>query len=265
MFPWLKKRTLPAQHYETLQTIDSPLRAGSPQLSALAAPKQKVIFDCDLGGDVDDAFAVALLLTSPEFEVLGLVMDHGNTAKRAQVAGRLLYELGLERQIPIIVGRPTPGIVSQQTGIAGDSHQFIWASGFERVKPASTNAATFIIENLRRYPGEVILFTVGPVCNIQDVVRQDSEALKLAQRVISMFGSFAMGYGGPGTKPDAEWNVRADVKAGQALLASGAKLELAGLDTTTMVKIGVTIQKDELIRRVMDRYLKQNLMRQPAP
>ena len=28
-------------------------------------------------------------------------------------------------------------------------------------------------------------------------------------------------------------------------------------------EIGVTVQKDELIRRIMDRYLKQNLMRQP--
>jgi inosine-uridine nucleoside N-ribohydrolase len=127
------------------------LALGVLSLNALAAPKQKVIFDCDLGGDVDDAFAVALLLTSPEFEALGLVMDHGNTFKRAQVAGRLLYELGLEQRIPIIVGRPTPGIVGQQTGIAGDSHQFIWASGFERVKPASTNAADFIIENLHRH------------------------------------------------------------------------------------------------------------------
>jgi len=313
--------------------------------TAPATPKQKVLFDCDLAGDVDDAFAVALLLTSPEFEVLGLVLDHGNTWKRAQVAGRLLYELGLDDKIPIVVGHPTPGIVGEQTGIAGDSHQFIWGQGFERWKPASTNAAQFIVGNLRRYPHEVILFTVGPVCNLQDVLRQDPEALKLAKRVISMFGSFKIGYGGLGTKPDAEWNVRADVKAGKALLASGAKLTLAGLDTTTMVKlgeadrtrllyrnspltdalcglyilwgsesyarpdptlfdvvplgmvlwpelftsqpahvsvtdkgftelvdgttpnceIGVTVQKDELIKRIMDRYLKQNLMRQPKP
>ena len=309
----------------------------------LGAPKQKVLFDCDLGGDVDDAFAVALLLTSPEFEVLGLVMDHGNTTKRGQVACRLLYELGLEKHIPIVVGRPTPRMVGEQSGIAGDSNQFIWAQGFERVKPVSTDAAKFIIENLRRYPNDVILFTVGPVCNIEDVLKQDPEALKLAKRVIAMFGSFEMGYGGPGTKPEPEWNVRADAKAGQALLASGAKLTLAGLDTTTMVKlgeadrtrllyrnspltdalcglytlwrckeyarpdptlfdvvpvgmvlwpelftsrpahvrvtdkgmtelaadaqpnceIGVTVEKDELIKRAMDRYLKQNLMRQP--
>jgi len=309
-----------------------------------AMQKQKVLFDCDLGGDIDDAFAVALLLTSPEFEVLGLVMDHGNTAKRAQVAGRLLHELGLENDIPVVVGRPTPGLVGKETGLAGDTHQFIWAQGFDHWKPSLTNAADFIIQHLRRYPGEVILFTVGPTCNIQDVLRQDPGALRLAKRVISMFGAFTMGYGGPGTQPEPEWNVRADVGAAKALLASGAKLTLAGLDTTTMVKlgeadrtrllyrhspltdalcglyilwryegyarpdptlfdvvpvamvlwpelftsrpahvrvmddgltrleegsepnceIGVTLQKDELIKRIMDRYLKQNLMRSPA-
>jgi purine nucleosidase len=308
---------------------------------ALAAAKQKVILDCDLAGDVDDAYAVALLLASPEFEVLGLVMDHGHTWGRARVAARLLYELGLDEKIPLVIGRPTPGIVGQHTGIAGESHQFVWGHGFDRWKPASTNAAQFIIDNLRKHPREVILFTVGPVCNIQDVAEQDPEALKLAKRVISMFGSFTMGYGGPGTQAEPEWNVRADVKAGQALLASGAKLTLAGLDTTTMVQlgepdrlrllyrnspltdalsglyilwryesyarpdptlfdvvpigmvlwpelftsrpahvrvtetgmtelvegtapnceIGVTVQKEELIKRIMDRFLKQNLMR----
>jgi inosine-uridine nucleoside N-ribohydrolase len=313
--------------------------------ATLGAPKQKVIFDCDLAGDVDDAYAVALLLASPEFEVLGLVMDHGNTWGRARVAGRLLYELGLEDKVPLVVGRPTPSVVGQHTGIAGESAQFVWGHGFERWKPASTNAAQFIIEHLRKYPHEVILFTVGPVCNLGDVARQDPEALKLAQRVISMFGSFTMGYGGPGTKPEPEWNVRADAKAGQALLASGAKLTLAGLDTTTMVKlgeadrtrllyrnspltdalsglyilwryesyarpdptlfdvvpvgmvlwpelfttrpahvrvtdqgltelvehvppnceIGVTVNQNELLKRALDRYLKQNLMRPPKP
>lgn len=312
--------------------------------SSWAAPKQKIIFDCDLAGDVDDAYALALVLTSPEFEVLGLVMDHGNTWKRGQVAARLLHEVGLEKKIPIVIGRPTPGVVGVDSGIAGDSHQFAWAAGFEAWKPASTNAAEFIIDQLKKHPNEVILITVGPVCNIQDVVQKDPGALKLAKQVISMFGSFEMGYGGQGTKPEPEWNVRADAKAGQKLMASGAKLTLHGLDTTTMVKlgeedrtrllyrnspltdalsglyilwryegyarpdptlfdvvpvaaiiwpdlvttrpahvrvsdngmtevvkdappnceIGVTVNKDELVKRVMERYLKQNLMRPPA-
>src|SRR4030042_6154663 len=84
-----------------------------------SAEKQKIIFDCDLGGDIDDAFAMALILASPEFEVIGLVMDHGNTPKRAKVACRLLYECGLEN-IPVVVGRHTPGIIGEQPEPAGD-------------------------------------------------------------------------------------------------------------------------------------------------
>ncbi len=327
-----------------LPTLLAVALAAVLSASASAAPKQKVLFDCDLAGDVDDAYAVALLLASPEFEVLGLVMDHGHTWGRARVAGRLLHELALADKIPIVIGRPTPSVVGQDTGIAGESHQFIWGHGFELWKPASTNAARFIIETLRKYPTAVILFTVGPVCNIQDVAQQDPQALKLAKRVISMFGSFTMGYGGPGTKPEPEWNVRADIKAAQAFLNAGANPVLHGLDTTTMVKlgepdrtrllyrnspltdalsalyilwryedyarpdptlfdvvpigavlwpelvttrpahvrvndqgltevvegappnceIGVTVNQDEMVKRTMDRYLKQNLMSGPA-
>jgi inosine-uridine nucleoside N-ribohydrolase len=175
---------------------------------------------------------------------------------------------------------------------------------------------------------------------MQDLLKKDGEALKLARRVVSMFGSFYMGYNG-GPIPDAEWNVRADVGAAKQFVNSGAKITYAGLEVTTMVKlgeeermrllyrkspltdalcglyslwryepyakpdptlfdavavgmvlwpelfttrkahikvldggytvideslppnaeIGMTIQKDEFIRRIMERYLKQNLMR----
>jgi len=308
-------------------------------LNTWSADKQKVIFDCDLAGDIDDAFAVSLVLTSPEFEVLGLVMDHGNTAKRAQVACRLLYELGME-QIPVVVGRSTPNVVGQDRGVAPDSNQFIWGEGFDKVKPIAQPAAKFILEKLHQFPDQVILFTVGPVCNLQDVLHEDPEALKLAKRIVSMFGSFYMGYNA-GPIPDPEWNVRADVRAAKVFASSGAKITYAGLDVTTFVQldetnrtrllfrkspltdaicglyslwrfepyakpdptlfdavavgmvlwpelfstrkahvkvidggytvmdesqppnceIGMTIQKDEFIRRIMERYLKQNLMR----
>jgi hypothetical protein len=92
---------------EPSRTILAVALAAVFSAPASAAPKQKVLFDCDLAGDVDDAYAVALLLASPEFEVLGLVMDHGHTWGRARVTGRLLYELGLEQKVPIVVGRPT--------------------------------------------------------------------------------------------------------------------------------------------------------------
>lgn len=196
--------------------------------------KQKIIFDCDLGGDIDDAFAMALVLSSPEFEVLGFVMDHGYTAKRAKVACRILYECGLE-DIPVVVGRHTPTRWEDKE-LAGDTHQYPWAEGFDKVKPIKKNAVDFIIENLKKYPNEVILFTVGPVPNIGDVIDRDPDVLKLARRVVSMFGSFYMGYG-TGSRPVPEWNVRADVRSAQKYVNAGLNPLFAGLDVTTYVRL----------------------------
>jgi purine nucleosidase len=123
---------------------------------------------------------MALILTSPEFEVLGFVMDHGSTTKRAKIACRLLYECGLGN-IPVIIRRHTPGIVGEDKELTGDSHQFIWAEGFDKVKPIRQNAADLIIENLKKYPNEVILINVRPVSNIRDVIEKDPNALKLAK------------------------------------------------------------------------------------
>ncbi len=215
--------------------------------AARSVERQKVILDCDLGGDIDDAFAVGLLLASPEFEILGLVMDHGDTPGRGKIACRLLHETGME-SVPVILGRPTPVIVGVDTVPAGPSHQFSWAEGFNRLRPRKGDAANFILRALNRYPGEVTMFTVGPVCNIADLLDRDPGALRKARRVISMFGSFFVGYDG-GPTPDAEWNVRADVRSARRLLASGADLTLAGLDVTVMVQLGEADRQQIFLRR----------------
>lgn len=214
----------------------------------LSAQKQKVIFDCDLAGDIDDAFAVALLLSSQEeFEILGLCMDHGNTAARGQVAVKMLYEAGLEH-IPVFIGRRTPGITGEQTELDyGKSDQMLWAGDFDKVQPQKKPAADFIIETLNKYPNEVILFTVGPVDNIADVIDKDPEALRKAKQVISMFGSIEKGYGGGA--PSAEWNVRGSIEAGKKLMNSGANILLAPLDCTDHV-----IMTDKYLTAIFNRH-----------
>ncbi len=211
---------------------------GFISLNLSSQEKQKIIFDCDLGGDIDDAFAVALILASPEFEVLGFVMDQGDTPKRAQVACKMLYETGME-DIPVIVGRKTNDYFTSQ---------FHWAEGFKTVKPVNKDATDFIIENLRKYPDEIILFTVGPVPNIMDVLKKDPDALKLAKHVYSMFGSYYMGYD-TGPIPSAEWNVRGDEEAARMLVNSGADITYAGLDVTTYVKLNEAYRTKLIMRQ----------------
>ena len=224
------------------------------------AQRQKVIIDCDLGDDIDDAFALALLLASPELDIVGIVLDYGNTPKRAQIACRILYETGCEG-IPVVIGRKTND---------GYAKQFHWGEGFEKLKPLKQAGADFIIEQLRKYPGEIILITVGPVPNMADIIDKDPGALKLARHVYSMFGSFYLGYGSSPV-PSAEWNVRADVEASRKLISSGADITCAGLDITTFVILEyemieqMNLRKSPLTDALVGLYSLWGLERGPKP
>ena len=203
-----------------------------------SAQKQKIILDTDIGSDIDDAFAVALVLASPEFEVLGIVTDYGNTPARAKIVSRILYETGNE-DIPVVVGEKTSDHYDPQ---------FRWAEGFDKVTPVKQSGSDFIIEQLQKYPDEVILFTIGPVTNMGNIVDKNPEALKKAKKIYSMFGSFYMGYG-KHPVPSAEWNVRADTEASQKFVSAGADIVYAGLDITTFVNFEEDLRQKLLMRQ----------------
>ena len=51
---------------------------------------QLAILDTDIGDDIDDAFALALALRSPELRLLGITTAYGDTELRARLADRYL-------------------------------------------------------------------------------------------------------------------------------------------------------------------------------
>lgn len=57
---------------------------GEPQLA---------VIDTDIGDDIDDAFALALALRSPELKLLGVTTAYGDTELRARLVDRYL-EIG---------------------------------------------------------------------------------------------------------------------------------------------------------------------------
>ncbi|MHA8054030.1 nucleoside hydrolase [Aquirufa sp. Wall-65K1] len=195
--------------------------------------KQKVIFDCDLGDDIDDAYALAYLLTQQDkLEILGITTCYGRTDDRARLALKMLYDTG-QSHIPVFMGRNTSHIDKRANWYAD---QFSWAKGFEEIKPQAKPAADFIIEQIKKYPNEVVVFSVGPVTNFADIIQKDPQILKKAKHIYAMFGSFDVGYNQK--KPiDAEWNVKVDVPASQQFVNSGAKITYAGTDVTSQVKL----------------------------
>ena len=68
---------------------------------------EKAIIDTDIGDDIDDAFALALALSSPEIEVKAITTVYGDVYKRGMLASRLLSAMGRE-DIPIALGCSNP-------------------------------------------------------------------------------------------------------------------------------------------------------------
>ena len=201
-------------------------------MQAFSQQKQKIIFDCDLGDDIDDAYALSLLLTMQErYEIMGITTCYGRTEDRARLAQKMLSETG-QSNIPVYVGRNTSKMNERSNWFA---EQFYWAEGFP-LNLQKPSASEFIQSSLKKFPGEVVIFSVGPVTNFADIIDQDPEVLKKAKAIYAMFGSFQIGYSAK-APIDAEWNVVVDIPAAKKFVHSGANIIFAGLDVTAMVKL----------------------------
>lgn len=206
------------------------MTAAALGLSCLAAPaaapgRTKVILDTDIGGDIDDAWALAFILARQEFDLLGVTICDGNTPARAKIACKLLHLAGRD-QIPVAVGRKTGD---------GNDYQFSWAEDFTAVQPIAQPAADFLVETARNHSGDLTLIAVGPLQNVADALRQDPGLGKHFQRVVLMSGNI---YSSAWNKnPIAEWNVVSSTKDSQVVYAAGLPLTIVPLDSTTLVTL----------------------------
>ena len=190
---------------------------------------QLVIIDTDIGDDVDDAFAVALALQSPELKILGITAAWGNTPLRAKLLARFLQETG-RTDIPIAVGTekyPAKGKLNFSQAKYAER-------GPDRTFPA---AADFLLAQIRQHPGEITLIAIGPETNLGEAVDRDPDTFQKLKRVVLMGGSIYRGYDGfryPTGKPQPqpEWNILCDIPAAQKLFTSGIPLYVMPLDST---------------------------------
>jgi inosine-uridine nucleoside N-ribohydrolase len=110
-----------------------------------------------------------------------------------------------------------------------DFTQRKWAEGSpDRAYP---DAIDFILDTIRRNPGEITLVSVAPLTNVGALIERDPKTFHKLKRVVMMGGSVEHGYGSK-VEPDAEWNIENDVPAARELFGSGVPLYLMPLDST---------------------------------
>ncbi len=193
------------------------------------APPEKVIIDTDIGDDIDDAFAVALALRSPELQILGITTTFGDTETRAKLLDRFLAEAG-RPEIPVAAGAPTPP--------KSNFTQRRYAVNNRYAKPSHPDAVTFLLDQIRHNPSEVTLIAIGPLMNVGAAIDKDADTFRKLKRVIIMGGSIKRGYGDVGfgtpTPPQPEWNILNDIPSAQRLFAAGVRLYVMPLDSTQL-------------------------------
>lgn len=196
---------------------------------AASAAKIPILLDTDIGTDIDDAFALALILQSPELELLGVTTVSGDTEARAQLAAKLLWESDF-RSVPVVPGEPGKRLPIEQTR---------WAKDFNSPQVQTGSAVDFLNATLRQQDGKTTVVAIGPLSNIAALLQKDSAIAKKIDRIVLMGGSIHHGYE-KSTTPVAEYNIASDPAAAQTVFSSGVNIVMVPLDVTAMLQLHAT-------------------------
>ncbi len=208
----------------------------------------KVLLDTDIGSDIDDAAALAYLLTQPECELLGITTVTGEGQRRGMLASALCREAGVD--VPIYIGAEQPLLIEQRQPQSPQSDALgTWshATDFPRGE-----AVEFMRRTIRAHPGEVTLLPIGPLTNVALLFAADPEIPSLLGGLTLMGGSYWSG-----VRDFSEWNAILDPHA-TAMVYRAAVIphRSVGLDVTTQVRLSPDEVRQRfsqgLLRPVMD-------------
>jgi inosine-uridine nucleoside N-ribohydrolase len=179
------------------------------------------IIDTDIGDDIDDAFALALALRSPELRILGVTTAFGDTELRARLVDRYLAAVG-RKDIPVAAG------------VATKAGNVFTQAAYARREPdrKHPDGVAFLLDQIRKHPGEITVIAIGPEGNLAAAIQRDAATFRKVKRVVLMGGSVYRGSGGEHQPPQPEWNILCDPVAAKALFTSGVPIFMMPLDST---------------------------------
>ncbi len=191
-----------------------------------------LIFDTDIGSDIDDAVALAYLLHQPRCELLGITTVTGEPDKRAALADIVVQASG-RGDVPVHVGLAAPLLVAPLQPQAAQAE--VLAGRAHRAFGPRPTAIDFLRETIRARPGEITLLATGPFTNLAVLFALDPEIPTLLKQLVVMGGVYyTRGY----DRTNAEWNIRNDPHAAALVFnAPVPRLVAVGLDVTMQCRM----------------------------
>jgi len=197
-----------------------------------------VILDTDIGGDIDDTWALAMLLKSPELDLKLVTTCHRNTPYRARITAKLLEVAG---RTDVAVG---VGIKSEDT----EQRQAPWVKGYGLESypgKVHQDGVGALVDTIMSSAEPVTLIAIGPAMNIAAALEREPRIAENS-RIVGMFGNVRTGFG-DSKVPIPEYNVKVDVPASRKVFTAGWDMTITPLDTC-----GSVVLRNEKYFRVRD-------------
>ncbi len=239
-------------------TFPSPAAPRSSRLSG----RRKVIYDQDNAGPFGtDILAMLMLLQAENVDLLGITLVTGDAWMKQEMAFTLrLLEMMGRTEVPVYAGAEFPMLNTKEEWLLrlqlyGGHRLDPWLGAFNRdnggpndinplpppydrfaeIKPQQEHAARFIIDSVRRNPGEVILYAGGPLTNLALAIALDPDIVPLIPEVVIMGTGFHVFTNA--------FNIYFDPEAGRKVLrAAWPKLTVVTVDIAEEVHEGDEIQ-----------------------
>jgi len=202
----------------------------------------EVFIDTDMGlgtpvSDVDDAFAVALLLAAErrnECKVVGVAATFGNVPLSEALPNASALLRALDREdVPLVSGVDGPllqdirKLRDLQRELADPSFTSYRRPVSERV--IREDVVEFLPRLLRSTPRPIQILALGPLTDLALVLIRDRSLRERIDRIVLMGGTAATG---GNITTTAELSVWLDPEAAAIVVRSGIPLVMVGLDVT---------------------------------
>ena len=186
----------------------------------------KIILDTDIGTDVDDALALAVLLGSKDVDLIGITTVYGDVRLRSQIAMNLCSMVNSE--IPTYMGEDKT-ISGREAWMSGsEGKNFKDLASFV---PQATSAVDFLVDAVVAQPKAIDVIAIGPLTNIARVIQSNQNFEKKVKRVWIMGGDF--------TQSRVEHNFECDIDAARIVLESSVPITILDLPSSQKTIIGM--------------------------
>jgi purine nucleosidase len=202
----------------------------------------RIVFDTDIATDVDDVLALAVLLGSPEIDLIGVTTVHADVVTRAMFVEKMLGLRGV-RGVPICLGASHQLVGREEPYWEGHEGRHFLTGDESAPGVDQRSSAQFLIDTVLAAPGDVTVLAVGPLTNVAIAMLHEPRFAESLGRLMIMGGSIDTARVGV----VAEHNIKLDPEAAAIVFRSGAAIELVTLDVTQQVTIG--LEGTETIRR----------------